>query len=857
MSYQTPQHVIELINKAYQEKATFLDLGNCGLENIPAELALLAPQLEGLNLGVEYQKGDESIPSANKYKQNTFLKAVSPFASIECFPNLRFLGLKLCAVKITETFTSPRFPLLISLDVSSNQIGEGAAQHLAKLTGLTSLSISYNQIGDGGARHLAKLTGLTSLYISYNRLNQSRIFKLNGSLTSLHIHYNPIKDAPLSIIVEGLNALRLWWQETEIPEQTEPNRWVKMQVTGNGNVGKSSVIYALNQAVCPQKTESTHGILLETLNDNAIREIADIQVWDFGGQEIYHGTHRMFLGSDSIQLLVYDAFTEMKATKGLAEEDRITNKEQVYNQPLSYWRENVLRNTNGNELIIAENKIDEYANQGEDFRASAKKTGQFVSISATTGEGIPELRQLICTSAKNLRDYGMPIPKTWLAVRQWFIDNLKNPAAETQKLITIQEFKKLCTAKGVSDYAHQILLDFLHYNGLVYANKDLLGSTIITDLRWALDAIYKPLERSGPFYEQLVDQRGKVRAADIFKSFGPTFTNNEYWLFLSFMQACGICFPHKDNNYSARNENTIYIFPRFLPVEPSEAINAAWQQETEKEVTASYQLPHYSYSQAQELLVNLGPKTETRYLWRSGLIFKESTGALWLEFKQPETLIVKLKGSLNQDGLLSALYKEFSDTIFGKEISFQQFSERLKSGDLWKTGRSHSKEEIKKPEATLQQIPDKIQAKIPVIVASFAKENEWAVKQLDKQMDPLKDSVIFTWDRNLQGEDVVPNELLDMFKGADGYIVFACPDYVNSKVKKFIHEQELPLMIKNKEAGAKCYGIMVIKTKLQKAIEDNFLFFEKGKPVPTSKAAQGSYFHKFITEFIEDKFLKQ
>ena len=46
----TPQHVKDLIQKAYEEKATFLDLGDCGLTEIPDEIKMLSAFLEELNL---------------------------------------------------------------------------------------------------------------------------------------------------------------------------------------------------------------------------------------------------------------------------------------------------------------------------------------------------------------------------------------------------------------------------------------------------------------------------------------------------------------------------------------------------------------------------------------------------------------------------------------------------------------------------------------------------------------------------------------------------------------------------------------------------------------------------------------
>jgi hypothetical protein len=51
MATKTPEIALRLIEKAAEEKAEFLDLGNCGLKAVPEEIVELAPWLKGLNLG--------------------------------------------------------------------------------------------------------------------------------------------------------------------------------------------------------------------------------------------------------------------------------------------------------------------------------------------------------------------------------------------------------------------------------------------------------------------------------------------------------------------------------------------------------------------------------------------------------------------------------------------------------------------------------------------------------------------------------------------------------------------------------------------------------------------------------------
>jgi GTPase SAR1 family protein len=44
----------------------------------------------------------------------------------------------------------------------------------------------------------------------------------------------------------------------------------------------------------------------------------NVNVWDFGGQEFYHATHRLFLSSNAVTLVLFDKTTndqELVSTK--------------------------------------------------------------------------------------------------------------------------------------------------------------------------------------------------------------------------------------------------------------------------------------------------------------------------------------------------------------------------------------------------------------------------------------------------------------------------------------------------------------------------------------------------------------
>ncbi|MBK9017845.1 MAG: hypothetical protein IPM82_29505 [Saprospiraceae bacterium] len=111
-----------------------------------------------------------------------------------------------------------------------------------------------------------------------------------------------------------IEHLKAWWAETEDTAQTQPNLTIKMMLTGNGNAGKSTLFYALKDGKCEMELDSTHGVLLETWAC-AGAPIVEFVIWDFGGQEIYHGSHRLFMASDAIQLALFDPVTEKRPRK--------------------------------------------------------------------------------------------------------------------------------------------------------------------------------------------------------------------------------------------------------------------------------------------------------------------------------------------------------------------------------------------------------------------------------------------------------------------------------------------------------------------------------------------------------------
>ncbi|MEZ4956762.1 MAG: hypothetical protein R2825_24605 [Saprospiraceae bacterium] len=69
---------------------------------------------------------------------------------------------------------------------------------------------------------------------------------------------------------------------------------------------------------------------------------------------------------------------------------------------------------------------------------------------------------------QELHEYNMPMPKSWAAARQHFMDNLAKAEGERERLISKEAFFKRCEEDfKVRKEAIPSLLTLLHHNGVV------------------------------------------------------------------------------------------------------------------------------------------------------------------------------------------------------------------------------------------------------------------------------------------------------------------------------------------------------------------------------------------------------
>ncbi|MFO1155940.1 MAG: hypothetical protein U1E43_03825 [Rhodospirillales bacterium] len=109
----------------------------------------------------------------------------------------------------------------------------------------------------------------------------------------------------------------------------------KLMVLGNGRVGKTQLCRWLRSEPYDDSIPSTHGVLVTSAPLPGGAETR-LNIWDFGGQDIYHGTHALFMRTSALFLL---AWTPQLENTGTFVVDGI----RFRNHPLAYWVDYVRR----------------------------------------------------------------------------------------------------------------------------------------------------------------------------------------------------------------------------------------------------------------------------------------------------------------------------------------------------------------------------------------------------------------------------------------------------------------------------------------------------------------------------------
>lgn len=162
--------------------------------------------------------------------------------------------------------------------------------------------------------------------------------------------------------------------------KTEHNE-AKLILVGDGEVGKTCLANRLITGTFIEKG-ITQGINISkwiTSAPNPETNVIKLNVWDFGGQEIYHATHQFFLTTRSVYLLIWNA----RKTKDY---DRI-----------NYWLHTIEAFGEDSPIILIMTKLsefDDYLNL-KDLRNKFPQIKGYLKVDSKDDIGLSFLKEKI------------------------------------------------------------------------------------------------------------------------------------------------------------------------------------------------------------------------------------------------------------------------------------------------------------------------------------------------------------------------------------------------------------------------------------------------------------------------------
>jgi len=407
-------------------------------------------------------------------------------------------------------------------------------------------------------------------------------------------------------------------------------RRCKLLLLGNGSAGKTCLALRLLPGKDPVRDHpgSTHGVQFWTRSIEATigkrRDEVGLHFWDFGGQEIYHNTHRLFLSKGTVFVLLWKPDQDGQQPK-----PNEVGYQDVW-RPLQYWLDLIHLEcpTNPRIAIVCSHHAKRTPELEHRWRNEVSpQYRDLPCFFVDSQEGQGEVRELEDWIEAEVGDVvntqGTAVPPYW-EIAQKMVEgwlqrlgkqkersastpalggrkslscpantvssaHLKEPAPtempwETFRSGLNQAIAEALTSDDTGRYARLAAsleagtfeltddrvdrtLDFLTHGGWVYWDRKIFERRVIIGQQWALDGIYTVLDRRPDqrIFQELTRAQGQFTRPNLAEwAWGGRYSDDEQRLLLSYMKAVGVCFELVSERESLWRE-PVYLCLEHLP----------------------------------------------------------------------------------------------------------------------------------------------------------------------------------------------------------------------------------------------------------------------------------------------------
>ena len=574
------------------DKVVALNLYKCGVEAIPEPVFRLR-HLRSLFL---WANGISEIPDA--IRQLEMLEYIFlGYNRLDAFPNILL-----------------ELPELKLIDLSSNRVAQ----------------IPSNVV----VTH-----GYDMLWIDPVALTRADAIEESSNGKVLSVKENPLQQPPVDIVREGPAAVRTYFEQVKQAKgQTENLFEAKLLIIGDGGTGKTSFNRKIRNAAAdmPADADTTLGIEVDKwsfpIQHGSDEVLFHVNLWDFGGQKIYRGTHQIFFSEKSYYVLVAD--TREQGTD------------------FSYWLNTVHQLAGDDSAVLIllnkkyghEIKFDERGFRGH-FGGLIKEVVE-LDLKNDTAR-VRDLQETAKRHLKQLPGIGDPLPPSWVSIRSDLLN-------ETSHFISFDRFREICSDHQITDA--NVIHTLSGYFGRIgaithYIDDPVLQDRVYLNSNWLVNTVYEVLDN-----DRVKSQKGRLNDADIEAIWATDDLLFEKNKLAQLMHKFGLMYHVSDSNS--------YVVPEHLPTD---------QPYKEWEHAGAADILHFIYEfdkfmptgLMSRLIVSLHHHIgDHKRVWHRGLNveLRGTYGEVIETYGSTNTFRIRITGT-NKIELLAVIRERFSEVL--------------------------------------------------------------------------------------------------------------------------------------------------------------------------------------------------
>ena len=432
-------------------------------------------------------------------------------------------------------------------------------------------------------------------------------------------------------------------EEAVVGDTIHAKKEYRVMILGDSESGKSQILYRLrypNRKPTRFVGDVTPGIDIASRCFEINGEYVRVNFWDFGGQEILHSLHRLFLAKNTMYVIVLN-------TRNDNQDDQAR-----------FWLHYVELYATGAAVILVRNKIDQNPNASLNMPVLERlfKNTAFImddlplsardwSREEFQTKFVDRLTEHISTTMDDTTKFSDEELKVYDTVR----------SHSSQQIVEMSTFRRICKGNLPPDTDINKLARRFHEAGmLVYFDT---RANLLVDPDWITDAIYKILERGVAYAIN-----GIINYEDIenilYDDENIQYKKSQIDFVINIMRKYGL-------SYQCQKPVNGLPEKEFIPVlckraEPDDVQSFISQLDVIQMQIIFRYLP---VGVLHQLMVDIHKEMSKECVWLSGAKFKNDNGCTAVVTREKDRMIIYVQG---ENRVLALRYMEaISDRVVG------------------------------------------------------------------------------------------------------------------------------------------------------------------------------------------------